>query len=219
MPNRLLKKIQKAEKGITGLETAIILIAFVVVASVFAYTALSAGLFATQKSQEAVYSGLKEAQSTLELRGGIIATANTTGANGKIARLSFTVSSVLGGEPIDFSGMSSNSSNTGTAASGATNTVVISYVDSDQRVEDLYWTITKLGSADADDLLETNEKFQVTIGSSLAGTSGGNLVDALSVSDLAANERFTIEVKPQVGAVLIMERSTPAWIDTIMDLR
>ena len=58
-------------KGITGLETAIILIAFVVVAAVFAYTALSAGLFATQKSQEAVYSGLKEAQSTLELKGAL----------------------------------------------------------------------------------------------------------------------------------------------------
>jgi flagellin FlaB len=71
----MLKKFLNREKGITGLETAIILIAFVVVAAVFAYTALSAGLFSTQKSQEAVYSGLKEAQSTLELRGGVIAVA------------------------------------------------------------------------------------------------------------------------------------------------
>ena len=47
----MLNKFLKREKGITGLETAIILIAFVVVAAVFAYTALSAGLFATQKSQ------------------------------------------------------------------------------------------------------------------------------------------------------------------------
>lgn len=64
----------KGEKGITGLETAIILIAFVVVASVFAYTALSAGLFSTQKSQQAIYSGISEAQSTLELKGGVLAT-------------------------------------------------------------------------------------------------------------------------------------------------
>ena len=33
------------ERGITGLETAIILIAFVVVASVFAFTVLSTGVF------------------------------------------------------------------------------------------------------------------------------------------------------------------------------
>lgn len=71
--NKLLRKIKGGEEGITGLETAIILIAFVVVASVFAYTALSAGLFSTQKSQEAVYSGLKETQSTIEPKGGVIA--------------------------------------------------------------------------------------------------------------------------------------------------
>ena len=34
----MLKKFLNREKGITGLETAIILIAFVVVAAVFAYT-------------------------------------------------------------------------------------------------------------------------------------------------------------------------------------
>jgi len=72
MLKKFLKSIWKDEKGITGLETAIILIAFVVVAAVFAYTVLSAGLFSTQKSQEAVYSGLEETQSTLELKGAVV---------------------------------------------------------------------------------------------------------------------------------------------------
>jgi len=72
MPNRFLQRLWREEKGITGLETAIILIAFVVVAAVFAYTVLSAGLFSTQKSQEAVYSGLEEAQSTTELKGAVL---------------------------------------------------------------------------------------------------------------------------------------------------
>src|SRR4030042_5164352 len=93
---KMYNKYFKHEKGITGLETAIILIAFVVVAAVFAYTALSAGLFSTQKSQEAVYSGLKEARSTVELRGPVIATANSTGADGKIKQITFTLASVLG---------------------------------------------------------------------------------------------------------------------------
>src|SRR4030043_1003583 len=98
----MYKKYFKHEKGITGLETAIILIAFVVVAAVFAYTALSAGLFSTQKAQEAVYSGLKEAQSTIEVKGAIIATGNITGDVGNMGQITFTVSNVLGGEPIDF---------------------------------------------------------------------------------------------------------------------
>ena len=38
-------QLTRNQRGITGLETAIILIAFVVVASVFAYTVLSAGIF------------------------------------------------------------------------------------------------------------------------------------------------------------------------------
>ena len=92
----------RGQQGITGLETAIILIACVVVAAVFAYTSLSAGLFSTQKSQEAVYSGLKEARSTLELRGAVIATANATGASGTIKQISFTLGTVLDGEPIDY---------------------------------------------------------------------------------------------------------------------
>ncbi len=73
MLKRFFKRMGRGEKGITGLETAIILIAFVVVASVFAYTVLSAGLFSTQKSQEAVYGGLEEAQTTLELKGVVLA--------------------------------------------------------------------------------------------------------------------------------------------------
>jgi flagellin-like protein len=73
---RYFKNIYKSQKGITGLETAIILIAFVVVAAVFAYTVLSAGLFSTQKAQEAVYNGLAETQSTLEVKGAVLSQAD-----------------------------------------------------------------------------------------------------------------------------------------------
>jgi len=213
----MLKRFLNHEKGITGLETAIILIAFVVVAAVFAYTTLSAGLFSTQKSQEAVYAGLKEARSTLELKGGVIATAQTTGGSGTIKQISFTVSNVLGGEAIDFTAPSANASNTGTASSSSTNKVVINYVDQDQHVNDLYWTITKLGGSDSDNLLEQNEKFKITIGNSANGTGGGNLIDALS-TDLTVNKTFSLIVSTPVGAVLEIERTTPAWIDTIMNL-
>ena len=215
---RKLLKTHKGQRGITGLETAIILIAFVVVAAVFAYTALSAGLFSTQKSQEAVYSGLKEAQSTLELRGGVIATANATGASGDIKQISFVVSNVLGGEPIDFTAPSAASDNGGLAASGSSNKVILNYVDQDQTANDLYWTVTKLGNADDDDLLEQNEKFEITIGSDTATSAGGNLVDALSTA-LTVNKTFNVEVLTPVGAVLVIERTTPPYIDTKMNLR
>ena len=45
-------------RGITGLETAIVLIAFVVVSSVFAFAALSTGLFSSDKAKESIKQGL-----------------------------------------------------------------------------------------------------------------------------------------------------------------
>jgi flagellin FlaB len=210
----MLKKVLRKEKGITGLETAIILIAFVVVAAVFAYTALSAGLFSTQKAQEAVYSGLKEAQSTLELKGGIVATGNVTGASGSIGQLTFTVANVLGGEPVDFTPPSSGALG---IATGNTHKVVINYIDSSQEVTDLYWTLTKMGNDDGDTLLEAGEKFMITIGD-IDGGPVGNLVQALE-PDLSVNDTFSIVVMTPIGAVITIERTTPPYIDKIINLR
>ena len=210
----MLKRISKHEKGITGLETAIILIAFIVVAAVFSYTTLSAGLFSTQKSQEAVYSGLQEARSTLELRGNVIATANQTGDDGNVKYIRFVVSNALGGEAIDFTPPTANTTYTGLAAGNSQNQIVITYIDQDQEVKDLYWTITKLGNSDDDNLLEQGEKFEITIGDN---TTAGNLIHALT-PDLTVNKTFSIGVLTPVGAVLIIERTIPGYIDQVINL-
>ena len=70
-------------RGVTGLETAIILIAFVVVASVFAYGVLSAGVFSAGVSRQAVNAGVDTAASSIDLVGsmkadGVTATVLTT---------------------------------------------------------------------------------------------------------------------------------------------
>jgi len=211
----MYKKYFKHEKGITGLETAIILIAFVVVAAVFAYTALSAGLFSTQKAQEAIYSGLQEARSTLELRGPVIATGNESG--GAVTQISFVVGNVLGGAPIDFTEpVPESTDNTGISANTSTNKVVMKYIDADQTVNDLFWTSTPLGLTDGDEILDANEKFQIVVGGD-AITGGGNLMDALT-NDLVNNKTFTLEVLTPAGAVLQIERTTPARIELKMNL-
>ena len=64
------------ERGITGLETAIILIAFVVVAAVFAFVVLSTGLFSSERSRESVYAGLAKTRGTMELSSSIVGRAN-----------------------------------------------------------------------------------------------------------------------------------------------
>jgi len=190
MLKKLGGKMQRDERGITGLETAIILIAFVVVASVFAYTVLSAGIFSAQKGQEAVYTGLQQARSTLELKGDVVATANATA----VTQVIFSVSNALDGEAIDL-----------TDTTG-TNVTVISYSSSGNRTEELSWTASPQGWGDSDALLEAGEMFEITVDMTTAGETIGTY------------HTFTLEVKPPVGSALIIERTTPAALDTVMIL-
>jgi len=190
MLKKLGGKMQRDERGITGLETAIILIAFVVVASVFAYTVLSAGIFSAQKGQEAVYTGLQQARSTLELKGDVVATANATA----VTQVIFSVSNALDGEAIDL-----------TDTTG-TNVTVISYSSSGNRTEELSWTASPQGWGDSDSLLEAGEMFEITVDMTTAGETIGTY------------HTFTLEVKPPVGSALIIERTTPAALDTVMIL-
>ena len=184
-------KMQRDERGITGLETSIILIAFVVVASVFAYTVLSAGISSSQKAPEAVYTGLEQARSTLELKGEVVAKANATA----VTEVIFSVSNALDGEAIDL-----------TDTSSAQNVTVISYSASTERTEELNWTASPLGWSDNDDLLEAGEMFEITVDMTGADEAIGTY------------HTFTLEVKPPVGSALRIERTTPASLDSVMIL-
>jgi flagellin FlaB len=190
MLKKLAGKMHRDERGITGLETAIILIAFVVVASVFAYTVLSAGIFSSQKGQEAVYTGLEQARSTLELKGDVVAKSS----GGAITQLIFSVANALDGEPIDMTDTTGN------------NVTVISYSSATDRTEELSWTASPQGWGDSDSLLEAGEMFEITVDMTTAGESIG------------AYHTFQLEVKPPVGSALIIERTTPASLDSVMIL-
>lgn len=69
----LLKNVWQNQRGITGLETAIVLIAFVVVASVFAFVVITTGLYSGQRAQETANAGLNEAKTSLAPRGSLLA--------------------------------------------------------------------------------------------------------------------------------------------------
>ena len=62
---------QNTSDAFTGLEAAIVLIAFVVVAAVFAYVVLGAGFFTTQKAQETVYKSVEQSTTNLLLIGNV----------------------------------------------------------------------------------------------------------------------------------------------------
>ena len=95
--SRLLRGFGRNQVGITGLETAIVLIAFVVVSSVFAFAALSTGLFSSDKSKETINAGLSEARGTLEVRGSVIAKSS----GDAIDEIQVYVANAAGGEAVN----------------------------------------------------------------------------------------------------------------------
>ena len=193
------------QRGVTGLETAIILIAFVVVASVFAYTVLSAGIFSAEKGKEAVHSGLESARSSMEIVGPVVAKDNN--ADGDVDEIIFIVANSLKGEPINLA-TTTDADDDGLLSDETTksHTTVVSYIDKVQEVTDITWTTSELGQGDGDTLLESGEKFEITV-------NVANLTTRLN-----ANDTFTLEMKPAKGSSLVIERSTPAVIDKVNDL-
>ena len=188
-----LKKLHNDESGITALETAIILIAFIVVASVFAFTILSAGTSSTQRGSEAINAGIKSVQSSMEIKGSVI--AKDDGGAGTVNALVFTVGLVSGGDPVDLT------------SDAAKKVVTIGYRDAAQFVNDVPYTVDWVGAHANDPLLEQGELAQITL--DLSGLSPA----------LGPSQQFTIEIKPPVGAVLDLQRTTPAAIAAVNDLK
>jgi len=195
---KLLRRIRKDQSGITGLETAIILIAFVMVASVLAYVVLTAGLFSAQKAKEAVHAGLGEVRSTMELKGNVILKME----EGFGTELYFTVGCPAASDAIDF-----------TDTTDGNNVVVISYSDAYQQYPSIDWTITKLNSTDVDNLLDPNELFQVTV--DLSAVNDGAADDT---EKLCPYHKFQLEVKPPMGPTLCIERTVPARVSQLVNL-
>ena len=226
-----------SERGITGLETAIILIAFVVVASVFAFTVLSTGIFASERSKETVFAGLEETKSTLEPRGSTVAYKADRGGTDTIYKVSFIVSNAVQGEAVDLTPpyLADGAATDPDISSGAEYRTVISFTDPNQYLADVPWTVDWLGTNNGDSLLEVGEKAEISVwllirDTTQAITSGtatsywtvdGNGASGILSSGtiLGKNDKFTLTLVPPSGAVLNIERTLPARLDAIMDLK
>jgi len=95
---KIFNKLLKNDKAFTGLEAAIVLTAFVVVAAVFSYVVLGAGFFTTEKSKEVIHTGVEQATSSAELVGDVIG-IKSGAAN--LTYINFTVQLTAGNNPLD----------------------------------------------------------------------------------------------------------------------
>jgi flagellin FlaB len=75
------KKLFKNKKGIVGVEAAIVLIAFLIIAAALSYVVINMGFYTTQKTKETMQTGLDESLTALQLDGVVTAKTNKTSSH------------------------------------------------------------------------------------------------------------------------------------------
>ena len=177
----------------TGLETAIMLVAFVITASAFAYMVLRVGFLTAEQSQSVISSGISEASSVLYLDSDVIGSfTNNTGSQSDICltKAVFYVRLGQGDSPIDMSD----------------STLVITYTNprchaSVYQSNGTITTITEV-TGDGDKIIEDGERFKVSIDFTELSRLRVDPVQSTQPGVYVhPYEEVRIEVRPSGGAV------------------
>jgi flagellin FlaB len=78
---KTLTNFAKQKRAIVGLEAAIILIAFVIIAAVFSFMVINQGVFATERGKTVIQEGLKQASTPLAVDGTMFVKTSVDGEN------------------------------------------------------------------------------------------------------------------------------------------
>jgi flagellin FlaB len=196
-----MKRLLSREDAFTGLEAAIVLIAFVVVAAVFSYVVLGAGFFSTQKAQEAVHTGVQQASSSFEILGDVYG-VDTTAGKVQINYLNFTLGLAPGGMPIDMNKTTMVYAN----QSVRTDITYGSTLLPNEQPGTNSWSIVRDVNGNGNTLLESGEQMEMVV----------HLRE--STSSIAARDAFVLEIKPIIGPALSISRTAPGGIDQVNKL-
>ena len=216
-----MKNIYADDRGITGLETAIILIAFIVVAAVFAFTVMTTGLFSSEKAKTTAQAGIAEASSTFAPKGSIVAKGD---------RIFFACFPPPCPPPtyVEKVFMQVTLATGATDASIDPKDLAFIYTDDNQRhslkasevavdsgiIQSV--VISKIVGENPVTLLREGEVAEIEI--TLNKTHDALAAPCSDCTQLGANAQFRIEVIPPAGGSLIIARKTPPGIQHVMNL-
>jgi flagellin FlaB len=197
-----------------GIEAAIVLIAFVVIAAAMAYVVINMGFYSAQQAKSTIDKGIGEATSALTLDGFLVGKTNGT----SIQWIAIPVKLAVGQSEVDM----------------ASDTVVIAVVGSDFALSNIYSGATNTTTANVETLMT-----EVGTGSTTAGNAtcyifnddnNGDtvlkqnekayIILYLGGNTLANYSKVKIEVRTSRGAALMVQRDIPGGLptDDIVDL-
>lgn len=198
-----MKKYRDYE-AFTGLEAAIVLIAFVVVAATFSYVVLGAGFFTTQKAQETVYSSVDMSSSSLEILGDVY--GNSTGEGGTDAQIDavmFVAGLTAGGGSIDFAQTTITFSSKDNVSKIDRSSALVSssqnVIVDKTTISPGEWGIIDIQNGDNGALMENQEQFTI-------------YVKMDNPNFISKNEEFSIGIRPEKGAAYSITRTAPPRI-------
>jgi len=206
---KMLGKLLKQKRGMIGIEAAIVLIAFVIVAAAFSFMVVNMGLFSTQRGRETIQQGVSEASSPLTLDGSMhIHVVAETGSGG------FNVTGIV--VPLKTLGVRY-------VPMHNPESEVTCRIEQEIVFADMYLGIIPIATADPTDHTCTELLANVTTPDSanlfIGGSDGdssldynekGYMVFKLGPANAAAERQHVfIEIRPEKGAPLTIEFIIP----------
>jgi len=176
--------LRNSHDAFTGLEAAIVLIAFVVVAAVFAYVILGAGFFTTQKAQEAVYKSVEQSTTNLHMVGTVFGLS--TNPSEGIDEIKFSIGLAPGAPAINLEKLD--------IVFSTPNTQPIILTQGTNASTTVF--TTKQNALTPVTYLQTTEQVEINF----------------KVATIPKDTVVNIEIRPAEGAALPFSRTTPSTI-------
>ncbi len=227
--NLIRKGHGHAHRGVIGIESAIVLIAFVIVAAALAFVVLNMGFATSQKAKTAIVATLGEAGSSLEVSGKVFAWADTGVPDVQVIGIPIKIAS--GGESVNLD----------------PSFTAVKLISQDVTYDDIYEGVTTLdptpisiqegvdecvasfGAVTSNPITGATSAntsaciyFTVNINSNEIVDQGEHAILAIVFGPVAdrplALDKFKIELIPPSGATMTVERQVPNISTDYLDL-
>ncbi|EGG42606.1 Archaeal flagellin [Candidatus Nitrosarchaeum limnium SFB1] len=163
------KGTRHSHRGVIGVESAIVMIAFVIVAAALAFVVLNMGFSTSQKAKTTILSGLAESSSSLEVSGKVTGvgctTSGTCSTTPALNATAYPIKITSGGDSVELSAA----------------TTTVSYVSNSVQYTDIY-----AGPLTTAEYRSLSDAFDGAASASLTGFTGRQPITGAVASQTSA---------------------------------
>ena len=237
------KGTRHSHRGVIGVESAIVMIAFVIVAAALAFVVLNMGFTTSQKAKTTIIAGLGEAGSSMQVSGKVVGVGCTTtticASTPYLNATAFPMKITSGGDPVDLSAA----------------TTAVKYLSNSVEYDDIY--AGSISGTEYRSLTLALTQAALESGSGFDNFDGASGVPVHAISDNTAVgtaaivywsvqkntnsildegehailaiaykssdrptelDKIRVEIIPATGSSLTVERQVPNIVDSVVDL-